>query len=181
MIKRVIYGVFLAFFLEMISSCATNTGYSSAAVKRNMDNGLWGSPENTTLVFAPNSYFNAFLQQNPKFGYNFYPTTKKVGTVADYLVPASDICGISFIEPLPVGSELKLFSKTTRYDLEVETIYYGVGGVDVVLNKPGLLFFNPEHKDSKKELQSLKLLYGFFKGTEWDPIIRNRMKELSNE
>lgn len=112
-----------------------------------------------------------------------------------------------FTQPLPLGSNFKLFffsstqgRTTTFYNLGLQ----GKGGADFVLAKPGLLYLgslrycdkpfiegntNPFREPDydtlnfypvgdEKEIDVLKALLPFFKGTEWAPLIDARIKEL---
>lgn len=184
--KKLLVGLSVMLLLLSITSCASTTGFSQAAVKKELKNDAWGSPKTHALLFSTDIRYNTFLQQNPKFGYKFYDTT----TRDEYISFIVDIPlgSVAFLEPLPVGSELKLFSdtvlRTTAFSTERKTTFYGIADVDIVLNKPGLFYYDPDAKDknNKSELKSLKILYKYFKGTnsDWEKVIAERIEELEN-
>lgn len=181
--KKIVYVLLAVFLSAALTSCVTTSGLSRSKVAKKVSSGEWLSPENSTLLFFDGNTWNSMLQQNPKFGYNFYDVNSKANTSL-ILCFAITHGVVGFIEPLPVGSELKLFSETKVAGNTVNHIYYGIGGVDFVLNKPGLMYYeiNGEDKNHKNELSSLKYLYQYFKGTgsEWEDLILKRMEELKN-
>ena len=168
-----------------LTGCVSTWGLSSSKIKKACANGEWLSPEEGTLVFGYCEGWDAFLQQKPEFGYRLMNINRRTESVYYILVEITK--NVNFLEPLPVGSELKLFSKTTRYTdgsgTHITTTYYGIGGVDLVCNKPGLLYYSPSGYKAKDELNGLKMLYKYFKnsGSEWESAILDRMEELKNE
>ena len=181
--KKIIYGLLAVFLAAALTGCASTSGISKSKVAKKLASGEWPSPENSTLLFFDGNTWNKMLQQNPEFGYKFYTVNSKLDSQTIFFVTI--IHGVvGFIEPLPVGSELKVFSETQISGNYVNNIYYGISGVDFVLNKPGLMYHETsgEDKDHKNELSSLKLLYEYFKGTgsEWEALILKRMEELKN-
>ena len=181
--KKLAYGMLAGLLMLCLTSCVSTStaGLSQSKVKKALKEGNWGTPENSALLFTPNSAYNDFLQQNPKFGYKFYKTTTR--TEVTNLFIFSIVTGsVAFVEPLPVGSELKLFSSTTGSGNSITTTYFGIAGVDVVLNKPGLFYYNPYDIEGKNELKALKVLYKYFKGSDsaWEHVIADRIEELKN-
>lgn len=179
--KKKIAFALLSGLLFCLTSCASTYGLTQAKVKKALKEGTWGLPKNSALLFSSDFAYNDFLQQNPKFGYKFYPTTCRSESVPLLLVEV--VTGsVSFIEPLPIGAELKLFSKTETKGRCITTTYYGIAGVDVVLDKPGLFYYAPDDPERKDELTALKILYNYFKGSnsEWESVIANRIEELKD-
>ncbi len=181
--KKLVYGILAGLLVMSFTSCVSTatSGLSQSKVKKALKEGNWGTPENSALLFTPNSAYNDFLQQNPKFGYKFYKTTTRT-EAATVLIFTFVTGSVAFVEPLPVGSELKLFSSTTGSGNSSTTTYFGIAGVDVVLNKPGLFYYNPYDKEGANELKSLKVLYKYFKGSDsaWEHVIADRIEELKN-
>lgn len=181
MIKRVVYSLFAVIVLGIFIGCSTTSPYiHSSSVQNKIESGEWGTPYDSALLYSLTSTYDAFLQQNPEFGYKLYHAYK--GGSAVLLGENGFDGGLSFLQPLPVGSELKLYSSTLDMgQYGYVTTYYGVAGVDVVLNKTGLILYNPGEPDEEKELKALKHLKSFFEGTEWGTLIDWRIKELSHE
>ena len=169
---------FAALLLAMLASCATTKGMTMSKVKKTLKKGEWASPENSTLFFTSNTEYNDFLQQNPDIGYNFYTLIGREEYV--YVLFNIPTGSVGFIEPLPVGSELKLFSETKYYGRDSTTNYYGIAGVDVVLTEPGLYYYGKDNEKHSKELSCLKILAKYFKGSEWEKVISDRIEEIKN-
>lgn len=184
--KNLVYGLFAGLLVMCLTSCVSTTGLSQAKVQKALNDGVWGTPENSTLFFTPHSMFNDVLQQNPKYGYNFYRLSTRCESINPLFLFEIVTGEVAFAAPLPVGSEVKLYSSTIVYtsgnQTRTETTYYGISGVDAVLNKPGLFYFALTEKDKKKELSTLKVLYKYFKGTDsaWEHVIADRIEELKN-
>ena len=189
--KKLAYGMLAGLLVLCLTSCATTKGLSQSKVKKALKDGVWASPENSALFFTPHGNFDSVIQQNPKFGYKFYKLSGRQETISPFGLFTIVTGEVSFSEPLPVGSELKVFSETRVYTVKgpnglpetrTETTYYGIAGVDAVLNKPGLIFMAYTEKDTKKELKSLKMLYKYFEGTDsaWEHVIADRIEELKN-
>ena len=184
--KKIAFSLILGAAILFLAGCASTYGLSVGKVKKACANGDWLGPTEGTIVFGYCEGWNDFLQQKPEFGYKFYSVNKRTETT--YMLFFYLVKNVCFIEPIPVGSELKLFSKTVsdtdyRGVTSSKTTWYGVGGVDVVCNKPGLLYYSPSGYSVKDELNGLKMLYKYFKnsGSEWEQTILDRMEELKNE
>ena len=80
------------------------------------------------------------------------------------------------------ASKLSFASIEITSKISSTTTYFGIAGVDVVLNKPGLFYYNPYDKEGANELKSLKVLYKYFKGSDsaWEHVIADRIEELKN-
>lgn len=184
--KKIINGLLAVFLAAALTGCASTKGITCSKAGKKLASGEWPSPENTTLLFFDGNIWNSMLQQNPKFGYRFYDVNSRIESV-NLLIVNITTGVVGFVQPLPVGSELKVFSQTYTAGNTIYTDYFGIGGVDFVLDKPGLMYYeagkNSKGKEKKNELSSLKLLYKYFKGTgsEWEELILNRMEELKNE
>ncbi len=164
--------------LALLSGCASTKGLSMSKVQKELKNGVWASPKDSVLFFTECLDYNDFLQQNPEVGYKFY---KLNGRLEEFMGIKSGSVG--FIEPIPAGSELKIFSKTYKEDYKntIVTEFYGISGVDVVLDKPGLFFYGKDNKKHSSELKCLKLLLKYFKNSEWEQVIQDRIEEIKNE
>lgn len=181
--KKNLFAVFTAIALLCITGCASTSGLTVSQVKKASTNGDFLSPKEGALVFGYNEIWNEFLQQNPELGYKFYKANWYDDSHTIVLVTI--VNSLAFLEPLPLGSELKLYSTTGYVGDTRQTTYYGIAGVDLVLNKPGLVFYGAYSSDKDRdeaELSALKLLLNYFKGTgsEWETEILNRMEELNN-
>ena len=167
----------LGLVIALLSSCVSTSGLSQRKVKNKVKTNEWPSPKESCLLFGNDYSWNHFLQQNPDIGYQFYSCNTRISEVFGVIVS-----NLVFLQPLPVGSELKLFSDTVYGYRTVETTYYGIAGVDVVLKEPGLLFYGKDDEKHSKELGALKILLGYFKGTnsQWEEEINKRIKELSD-
>ena len=179
--KKILFSLIMCAALLAFTGCASTVGLSASKVKKACTEGEWLSPSEGTLVFGYCTAWNDFLQQNPNIGYKFHNVNARVESY--WCVLFNLTFNVSFLEPLPVGSELKLFSSTYSNGRNTTTYYYGIAGVDVVCDKPGLLFYNGGEENPKDELKALKMLYTYFKGTgsEWEQTILDRMEELNNE
>ena len=180
--KKILLTLIVGTLLLGLTGCVSTGGLSASQIKKASTQGEWLSPAEGTLVFGYSRSWNDFLQQNPELGYKFYRVNWR--EESHWLILFSISENVCFLEPLPVGSELKLFSSTSFSGNNRTTYYYGISGVDVVCDKPGLLFYNSEGGESPKaELKALKLLYNYFKGTgsEWEQVILDRMEELKDE
>lgn len=179
--KKIVFSLILGVAILYLTGCVSTTGLSSTKIKKACANGDWLSPTEGTIVFGYCEDWNDFLQQNPEVGYKFYNINRRTeSTHILFITIKKNVC---FIEPLPVGSELKLFSETVTTTHESRTTYYGIAGVDVVCNKPGLIYYSKTGYKAKDELNALKMLYKYFKnsGSEWELAILDRMEELKNE
>lgn len=182
--KKIIFAMLTGIVLLCLSGCASTGGAKSeSSIKKEIKNSEFLGPKEGALLFGHNVVWSEFLQQNPEYGYKLYKTNWRDESTTIVLVTI--VNNMTFLEPLPVGSELKLY-KTSYYSGNTHyTDYYGIAGVDIVLNKPGLFFYgdNYEEKDrAEAELKALEILYKYFKGTgsEWETEIVNRMEELKN-
>ncbi len=178
--KKSILVVLAGLMLFGLTSCVSTSGDKPGKVKKAVTSGEYPSPENSTLFFAYNTSVNYYLQQNPEIGYKFvYPNIYDDGkTILFIYVPNC----LKFLNPLPVGAELKKYTQTYVSGRTIITEYFGIAGVDYVLNKPGLFYCDDTDPNNKHELKALKLLYKYFKGTdsEWEHLILDRMEELKN-
>ncbi|SEP69437.1 hypothetical protein SAMN04487977_101138 [Treponema bryantii] len=179
--KKLCFSLILGVAILFLTGCVSTKGLSSSKIKKACANGDWLSPKEGTLVFGYCEDWNDFLQQKPEFGYKFYNINRRTESTRILLIEIQS--NVTFIEPLPVGSELKLFSKTSQSGNTITTTYYGIAGVDLVCNKPGLLYYSTTGYKAKDELSALKMLYKYFKksGSEWELAILDRMEELKNE
>ena len=183
--KKIFFSLILCGAVLFLTGCVTTRGLSSGKIRKACENGEWLSPTEGTIVFGYCENWDDFLQQKPEFGYKFYNVNRRTETT--YILFISVDKNVCFLKPLPVGSELKLFSETaTRTDTRgtsTTVTWYGIAGVDVVCNKPGLLYYSTSGYKAKDELNGLKMLYKYFKnsGSEWEQTILDRMEELKNE
>ena len=180
--KKIVFSLIMGLALLFFTGCVSTRGLSASKIKKACADGEWLSPKEGTLVFGYCEAWNDFLQQNPDLGYKFYNVNRRTESTTILLVTISS--NVSFLQPLPVGSELKLFSTTVSNGRDTTTTYYGIAGVDVVCTKPGLMYYNTYGAySSKDELKALKILYKYFKGSglEWELAILDRMEELKNE
>lgn len=181
--SKILKAVLIAFALATLASCTSTSGLSRGDIKRAIDDGTWGTPKDSCLVYGYSMDGNSeFLQQNPKYGYKFYSVSEKsvTRTIPILLLWITIETGhVCFLEPLPVGAELKAYcSESGNY-----ITYKGIAGVDKVITKPGLLYYDNDTKDHKYEKKAIKLLYKYFKGSgsEWEQVILDRMEELTGE
>lgn len=168
------------------TSCFT-TGYkfgaSKSEVKKAVTSGNWGSPKDCVVLFG-SEYVDFYVyQQNPAFGYQRYEAQvsgSKTGT-SIFLVSVAKTKSMFFIQPLPRGSEIKIYGYRNAGAYNDTITYCGIQGVDFVLTKPGLMYYEKNDPEHKNEYESLKSMLPYFKGTDWEPVITERMEELSNE
>jgi len=170
--------------LFVFTGCASLiTAMGVSEVQNALEDGTWGGPENHTVLFgvsgpdACNS--SVMLQQNPAHGYNFYSPISLTSTITIGFINVGK--ERFFFLPLPVGSELKEFSFTTYVGRNVYTYYEGIAGVDIILTKPGLQFYGKDNKKHSQELKALKKMLKYFKGSDWEQVILNRIEEISND
>ncbi len=180
--KKIVFSLILGAAILFLTGCVSTKGLSSSKIKKACANGDWLSPTEGTLVFGYCQDWNDFLQQNPEFGYKFYNINRRTESTRILSIEIMS-SNVTFLEPLPVGSELKLFSTTVQKGNTITDTFFGIAGVDVVCNKPGLLYYSLKGYKAKDEFNALKMLYKYFKnsGSEWELAILDRMEELKNE
>lgn len=136
------------------------------------------------VVLFGSEYVDFYVyQQNPAFGYQRYEAQvsgSKTGT-SIFLVSVAKTKSMFFIQPLPRGSEIKIYGYRNAGAYNDTITYCGIQGVDFVLTKPGLMYYEKNDPEHKNEYESLKSMLPYFKGTDWEPVITERMEELSNE
>ena len=174
--KKKLIGALASVALVLFTSCQTVHFLTRTEYKDALVNGEYGSPKDSVLLFGYNVHWQTFIQQNPKIGYKFCDACREPANAG--LVLSERF--VKFLEPLPVGSELKLFSDVDNSSYGSVTTYYGIGGVDIVLNKPGLFYFDEKDPNHQNELTALKMLLNFYKGTgsDWELVIKKRIAEL---
>jgi len=170
----------------LCTSCMTTTyraGESKSDCKKNVGAGTWGSPKNTAVVFGSEYTNFIVLQQNPKFGYKLYQAQVLGKTTSNLIVivTLTSTTSMFFVQPLSVGSELKVYEQTKMLGTSASREYLGIGGVDVKITKPGLVYYDANDPGHKNELASLKAMQSYFTGTDWETAITNRMQEIENE
>ncbi len=123
------------------------------------------TPENSVLMYHVATYNLPIYQQNPKIGYKFYlPLEDTNSWYTTYF---------HVYEPVPVGSELVI---TDSFSYKI------IQGVDFVADKPGLHYFKLENEKSHEyEIPATKTLLEYVKGTVWEPVVAERLKELEDE
>lgn len=164
----------------MLMGCTTVSPRDGVSKTREEldEKSLWGSPKTHALYFGTEgTSINTFLQQNPRFGYTFYPAVV-MENVIFWLHPAGSFR--YFLAPQPVGAELKLYTSTEHYGRDSITTVYGIGGVDIVVDKPGLMYLGKEDKENKEELKTLRKMIDYFEGSEWEIYIMQRIQEIEN-
>lgn len=177
-IKTVIVAALIVAASILSTSCVSLTGAITTSSARSsfrktiakQYSGM--TPENSTIVFGSGYYDVNMIQQNPEIGKAFYAssgeTSSGLFTASSYFVFA----------PVPVNSELHVYSYTYPVSDGTMTIYGGIAGIDFVTAKPGLYYYDKNDKDHKKEKDSLEVLLEYYKGTEWESIIKTRIGEL---
>jgi hypothetical protein len=170
----------------LFPGCMTTTyraGDSKSEVKKNILNGSWEKPENSVIIFGSEYTSFEVLQQNPKFGYKLYEAQMQGKSNSNTIGFLTLIKSTSmfFVQPLPVGSELKVYSYTDMEGMQSVCNYCGIGGVDIKLTKPGLVYYDKNDTGHKNELASLKVMQSYFTGTDWETVIVNRIQEIENE
>ncbi|MCR5612863.1 hypothetical protein [Treponema sp.] len=123
------------------------------------------TPENSGLVYHGSRYYVPLYQQNPKYGFERFEKFTDCG--------AGDGERLTIYKPFPVG-----------YELAVLRAYFGftvVQGVDVSITKPGLYYLDFDDENHEWELGATKMLLEYVKGTAWEPVVEERIKELENE
>lgn len=178
--KKLAFALCAAVLASMLTACVSTGGLSPSKVKKATQNGEWPSASDHALLFGYCEGWDDFLQQNPDLGYQFYEANYRTESHSFILFTIAE--SVEFLEPLPLGTELKLFSTEGYSGNTRTTTYYGIAGVDVVLTKPGLFFYGEDTAKHKYEKKALKLLYKYFKGTgsDWETLIVERMEELKN-
>lgn len=184
--KQIVLAVTLllatTFALTSCSTTSYNAGESKKDVKAKVENGEWGGPKNSTLLFGNGLSDISVLQQNPQFGYKTYSAQAqtKSTTIQVLIFPITLKESVFFIQPLPVGTELKVYSRMVMDYNTKNTYYSGIAGVDFKYTKPGLFYYNTADKDNKNELKALKKLLPYFEGTSWESAINSRIQEIEN-
>ena len=166
----------------VLTSCATSgerVGESKGKVQQKLKTGEWGGPESNAVLFGSEYKNCVILQQNPKLGYQFYQA-QAIGSASEVisLFGTSKADASFFIQPLPVGSELKMYASETDKGDKNLIMYEGISGVDVKLTKPGLVYYDLNDSEHKNEKEALKTIQPYFKGTSWEPVIAKRIEEL---
>lgn len=133
-------------------------------------------PEKGCLVVGSGLEDVYILQQNPKIGYRFYKSTWKMESFLGF----GQFRGFC-IQPVPVGSEVKLFVGQISNGKYINISYFGIAGVDLKTTKPGVYYLPYNDPECKKEKRALKYAKSVYKGTEWESVIDARIKELKDE
>lgn len=185
--KKLGLTVLLTVFILVFMGCTSLNEISVSAAHESLEEGEWGTPETHTLLFGvegPDVHLTSImLQQNPKFGYDFFRPYKieSQKTVLYFINVGKNRF---FIYPHPVGSEFKEFSwYTISYSANYtskNTYIEGIAGVDIALVKPGLQYYGADNKKHSQELKTLKKVYKYFKGSEWEKVIQARIEEITN-
>jgi len=185
--KKKIGVIALAVAVMALTGCFSISGYrmgeSKSKVQKAVTSGNWGSPKDSTVLFGSEYVDFGVYQQNPAFGYRYYQAqvnATKTGTAA-FFVAVAKTKSLFFIQPLPRGSEIKIYGYRNAGAYNDTITYCGIQGVDFVLTKPGLMYYEKNDPEHKNEYESLKSMLPYFKGTDWEPVITERMEELSNE
>lgn len=182
MLKRWVCVACMAITMAMLMGCATIAARDGVSeIREELDEkASWGSPKTHALYFGTEgTSINTFLQQNPQFGYVFYPAVVMENvTFWLQLIPAGSFR--YFLAPQPVGAELKLYTSEEYYSNGSMTTVYGIGGVDIIVDKPGLIYMGKEDKNNKEELKTLKKMVDYFEGSEWEIYITQRIQEIEN-
>ena len=175
--------VLLVLLAILFTSCATTTKISTYESKSALRKGEWGTPETHTLLFGINGgdikTSSVLLQQNPDIGYDFfYPYSISTPIYILNIIPIGEYR--FFIFPLPTGAEIKETSWTEYVGRSKFVINDGIAGVDITLTKPGLQFYGEDNEQHTQELKTLKKIVKYFKGSDWETVIRARIEEISN-
>lgn len=139
-------------------------------VKKSLSENVWGSPTDSAIYYGDTD-ISMLIRQDIDGGYKVYET-----------LGGSDC---NFIEPLPLGSEMKIIESIEEKSNKKTYTYYGIQGVDFKVTKPGIVYFhakeNPTKKELKAELKQVTKLLVYFKESDWEPVIFARIEELKNE
>lgn len=148
--------------------------YAHVSIKDQIKQGTLLSPDEGCVVFGFGYCYAECFQQNPEIGYRFHKAEICRGNILSYKKAYA-------FEPLPLKSKFKMFYGVIESEYEVTSEYYGIDGVDIVLDKPGLYYLGSCDPDRSKEAKALKAIKSIYAKTAWEPIIDARLKELNDE
>lgn len=130
------------------------------------------TPENSVIFFGTGAYSVGLIQQNPKYGksltYSYGKTDSGLLTVTSFFL----------FQPLPLNRDYKVYSYTYPVSDGTMTVNCGLGGVDFTTAKAGLLYYDDSDPNHKNEKAALKVIKEYYEGTDWEPLIEARLKEL---
>lgn len=156
------------------TSCMSTAEYESRLAKKISDSLTDEyadlTPENSVLLFGAGYCSITLLQQNPDLGVKILPTEG---------VNASSVGGEYIVSyPIALGSEIKVYETLRWYKGDRYFINRGIGGVDYIVEKPGLLYLDMNDPEHLNEFKSLKYLLICYEGTVWESTIKARLEEL---